>query len=513
MTLILQPKTAVTIVGANTVIENADQKVLFIGQKGSGGTATAGELDQNVQKGSTDALYDPNSMLGGMLRAALEINEVSDFDVISLDDVGDAAEGTITIVGTASEDGTLTVDIGSGTDYSFDVGVADLDSETVVAAAIAALVTADTNVPVTASSAAGVVTFTAVNAGTMGNFIGISVNTTVGGLTTTVAAMSGGATDPTLTGIFDVVGDVRYQAVVWPYFADTSVLTAFLESRFNVNNKIQDGTGFTASMDTFANNITRLDALNSLTLVDFTDKTTAEDNFKGPALMELLPIRSASFAAIRALRLTDGESISQYVISSNGALDSFGGAALASKPYFNTPLSALSLVGIGRGWTDSEIEDLADAGGSVIGNNSAGTGVITGEIHTTYKTGSAGNSDVSFKFLNYVDTASGAREYFFTNLRSRFAQSRLTTGDVTKGRDVANALVVRAYCEKLYQDLSGEDFVLLESGEEAVLFFKDNLVVTIDKAAGSATIQMITPIVTQLREILATMQIAFSTEA
>ena len=80
-----------------------------------------------------------------------------------------------------------------------------------------------------------------------------------------------------------------------------------------------------------------------------------------------------------------------------------------------------------------------------------------------------------------------------------------------KGRDMANDLTIAAYCEKLYQDLSGPDYVLLQAGATALKFFKSNLVVTLTMATGKASIQMTVPIVTQLREILATMKIAFST--
>ena len=111
------------------------------------------------------------------------------------------------------------------------------------------------------------------------------------------------------------------------------------------------------------------------------------------------------------------------------------------------------------------------------------------------------------------DTASQAREYFFNNYRKRFAQSRLTEGDVLKGRDMANEQVVRSYSKRLYQDLSGVEFVLLEAGEDALIFFNENLIISIDKALGKVTIQMTVPIVTQLREIAATMKIAFSTNA
>lgn len=512
--IIGQPKVTVNIVNASEAVQNTAHKVLLIGQKVAGGSATDGVLVENIlNDNSEDTLFGLDSMLAAMVRAAKKENKITRMDAIPLDDAsGTPATGTIVITGTASEDGTLVVIIGSEQNHKFTIAVADLDDPTAIGDAIEAAINADTKVPVTAANVTGTITMTAVNDGTLGNDIGISISGVVASVTHAVTVMSSGATDPTLTSILDVIGEERYQTIIWPYSADTSVLRTFLDARFNADNRIQDGVGITASQDSLSNHTALLDALNSQSLVYFTDKLESETSYKGPSQLELSPVKSAIFGAIRALRLTDGASISQFVIATNGPLDSFGGTALASKPYFNTAMPNLPLIPTGRGWDDTEIETLFDSGGSVLGVNSAGNAAIVGEVVTTYKTDAAANADISFKFLNYVDTSVNSREYFFNNLKSRFAQSRLTEGTVQPGRDMANDIVILAYCEKLYQDLSGADFVLLQAGEAALTFFKDNLSVTLDLATGKATIQMTVPLVTQLREILATMKIAFSTQ-
>jgi len=514
--IVLQPKVQVNIVPATTDVENTAQKILFVGQKTATGTATAGALVENIlNDNSEDTLFGQDSMLAGMVRAAKALNQTTVMDAIALDDngAGVAATGTIAITGTATEDGVLTVRIGSQLNHSYSIAVTSGDTATVIGDAIDTATAADADAPFTTSNTTGTVTVTAANKGTLGNDIGIEVSGTVGGVSTTVTGMASGATDPTLTGVFDVIGTKRYQTIVWPYAADVTVVLALLDARFNDENRVLDGVAITSIQDSLANHISRLGALNSQSLVEITDKAESETNFKGPAQFEMAPIKSAQFGAIRALRLTDGASISRYVITTNGPLDSFGGPALASKPYFNTTLPNLPLVATGRGWNTTEIEQLTDTyGGTVFGVNVAGNTAICGELVTTYKTDSAGNPDVSFKYLNYVDTASNSREYFYNNLRSRFAQSRLTEGDVIKGRDMANDITIAAYCEKLYQDLSGPDFVLLQAGEDALKFFKANISVTLNLATGRATVQMTVPLVTQLREILATMKIAFSTE-
>ena len=187
------------------------------------------------------------------------------------------------------------------------------------------------------------------------------------------------------------------------------------------------------------------------------------------------------------------------------------GPALASKPYFNTPFADFLPIKTGRGFDGAEIETLKDAGVSVVGNNTAGNTIITGEVVTTYKTDSAGNADISFTFLNYVDTASQVREYFYINYVKRFSQDRLTTGDTIGTRAMVNENTVITYSKSLYQDLSGVEFVLLEAGAEALGFFVDNLIITIDKALGRITVSMRTPLVTQYRENATAMQVTFDT--
>ena len=380
-----------------------------------------------------------------------------------------------------------------------------------IATAIAAAITADTKCPCSALAALGVVTITADNLGAVGNTIGIKVEGTVEGSVITVVGMTGGATDPTLTTVFDVIGDQRYQTIVWPYDQDLTTVKTFLDARFNVTNDVQDGMAIVSIADTVSNLTATLTALNSQSLAVNVDEQMLVSPNIGPALLEIGYSKSAQFSAIRSLRLQSDTDISQFVITRNGARDSFGGPALASKPYFNTPFPRFPQVDIGDGFARAEIETLHDAGGFIIGNNPAGNTSIAGEVVTSYKTDSAGNPDISFKYMNYVDTISNIREYYFNNLKARFAQSRLTEGDLIRGRDMANQELIESFCTQLYTELSGDDFVLTQSGEVALQFFNKNIVVTLDMSTGTVTINMQVPIVTQLRTILATVQIAFST--
>lgn len=530
--IVAQPKVTFNIVGANTTVANEQQKILVVAQKIAGSSAPTDVLLASVASTEADlaSLFGSDSMAAGIIRAIRALNPVTRIDVYLMDNTGGtAATGVMGFASTAEVAGSIFVTVASAIDYTFELPVAMGATADTIGAALEAAITADTAVPVSAVNATGTVTFTATNPGILGDQIGLQMDATnVGDVTATLTPMNGGADALTFTTFIDTIAasNVRYQTVVWPYsnsLDNMDIITGLLDTRFNVDNDVLDGVAIAGrselAVTTFTTAGSGLSAgQNSQSIAVFADKTeqelsiTAQLVFSKPAQFELDWIKAAQFAAIRALRLTDGQNISQFVIAANGPLDTIGGPALASKPYFNTPMPNLPSINIADGWTNPDIENLLTSGASIMGVNSGGTSALVGEVVTTYKTDVASNPDVSFKFLNFVDTASNAREYFFNNNKSRFAQSRLTTGDVIGGRDMANAQVIEAFQAQLYQDLSGVDFVLLQAGETALEFFKNSIVISIDLANGRVTLQMTVPLVTQLREILATMQIAFSTE-
>lgn len=514
MSTVSQPDTRIAILPARGIISTDQQRLLFVGQKVSGGTAISGALTSGIgNAGQEDALFGKTSMLAQMFRQARKLNPVTQMDAIALDDNGGgtAATGTIVFSGTATETTTLRIKIGSGFNYAFDITITDTDTATAIGDAFVTAITAATNAPFTAANVTGTVTITCVHKGEVGNDFGYKVEGEVAGLTITLTTPVNGAENPVLTNIFDVISNQRYQTIVWPNTYDLTTLTTELDSRFNVNNNVLDGVGITAQMDTFANLQSSGNAQNSLSLAIGGIAKLTDAAHKGGALLEFNDVHSAEFAAIRALRFTEGADISQFVIATNGARDAFGGAAIASLPYFNTPFPNLDLIDVGKGFTPIEVEALKTAGVFVLGNNRTRTSIISDEIVTTRKTDAAGNPESSFKFLNAVDTSSVIREFFFDNLQKRFSKSRLTTGDLVPNVTMANQAVIEAFLDGLYTELSGQEFVATVAGEDARLFFKSNRIVTLDLSTGKVTITMQTPIVTQLRQIIGTIQIAFST--
>lgn len=264
--IISQPKVSVIKLRAANNILNVPHKVLFTGQKTAAGSAVSGQLYSEIANdNSWDTLFGANSMLAGMIRAARAVNDQTRFDAIPLDDSGTgvAATGTVTFSGTATEDGILTINIGSRNDYSFELAVSDTDTATIIGDALEAAVNGNTNIPITASNATGTVTLTADNKGTEFNSCSLEYQGSVAGVTVTLTAFASGANDPDLTNIFDVVGSDRYATIIFPYGYGTTFITDFLDPRWQIDNIVLDGIGIASYTDTLANIKTAANLLNS----------------------------------------------------------------------------------------------------------------------------------------------------------------------------------------------------------------------------------------------------------
>ena len=135
---------------------------------------------------------------------------------------------------------------------------------------------------------------------------------------------------------------------------------------------------------------------------------------------------------------------------------------------------------------------------------------------TTYLTDGGGNPDVSYKFVNFVDTISAIREFIVVNMKSRYAQTRLTDGALEAGKDMANEGTIRTFLKRLYGLMATKTLVqkgpVVIDGQATtgVKDFMDNLIVAVSVSAGSVTITAAPLMVTQLRAILGTIQIKFS---
>lgn len=209
------------------------ERSLIVGQMTSAGTATAGTPMLVTSLESARGLFGEGSMAARMVERYLANDGFPELWVLPLADAGGAvsATGTVTFVGTATANGTVSLYIGG---RRVQATVATSDSVTTAAAALSNAVNAQVDLPVTASAAVGVVTLSARNGGTVGNGIDLRLNyrgalgneASPEGFTITLDPMSGGAADPDLTTGLAVLGDEEYDYIVSPY-TDSAALDAF----------------------------------------------------------------------------------------------------------------------------------------------------------------------------------------------------------------------------------------------------------------------------------------------
>jgi phage tail sheath gpL-like len=145
-------------------LPNMNRRMLFIGNKLATGSSAAGVLQRINSAAESATLFGRGSVLHEMLRFAREANKTSDIWAIALDDLvaGVAGVQTITVTVTAAQAGTISLYVNG---QKLSVGVSAGDAVATIAAAIAAAINAWLDSPVTASSAAGVVTVTARHKG------------------------------------------------------------------------------------------------------------------------------------------------------------------------------------------------------------------------------------------------------------------------------------------------------------------------------------------------------------
>lgn len=506
------PRVSIALLAAQLAQTIKGRRDLICGAFPGYASAVDGQLYTDVgkfTKTQLDDLFGANSDIRNRIDQFLKANGgYSQLDVKAvLSTATDNASYTIDFgATTATAEGTYTVSMADETQFTYSVDVAIGDTAAEVAANMFSAIfdSPNTKNPFT-SAASGVVGNTLVlegnDRGELTNKYRVKVVGNVAGIGSPSVTQTTASDVETVTTFFDDLQSTRYTGVLWPteWIPQISILKDYLDPRFNAANAILDGVGFIGLSGTFAEVKAVVDAQNSQSV-----------SFGGYTKDVIFPAdwAMAYFAGIRARRLTIDAPIADQIVSTSGVLDAFGGPALASLPYFNTPMNSMPITDPNLLYSNQEQVELEDAGFSVFGVNSSENGMITGPMVTTYTTDGAGNPNDSFHFLNYVDTASICREYFFNNLKARFSQSRLTNGSLVPGRSIENEESIRAEFSKIYKELS--ILSLTVAGAEAEKFFKQYLSVTLDLANRKVTATFQLPIVTQLGEMIVTAQLNFN---
>lgn len=195
----------------------AQQKLLLVGQRLSTGTVAALTPVRITQVDQGAAYFGRGSVLAGMVAAAIAANPATEIWAIGIDDNagGTVAYNTITLTGPATGAGTLSYLIGG---QRVQVSVASGDSVTLMAGRIAVAINANADLPVFATSNAGVVSIGCRHKGTVGNDIDIRQNhyeseVTPAGVTSSIASTIAGAGNPDITTVWAAIGDEWYQHI------------------------------------------------------------------------------------------------------------------------------------------------------------------------------------------------------------------------------------------------------------------------------------------------------------
>ena len=218
--------------------------------------------------------WSKRAQITKMIARYRDIDPNSKITAIALDDpdAGTQATGTLTLAGTATDDGTLSLYLGGSLIF---VGVSEGDDAATVAAAIVAAVTAETDCLCTAAAAGAVVTFTARFRGEAGNSMMFAVDPKdsqkgaagISGSPSLRTALTGGAGQADLAAALDLVSSATFYAHISGLADATShvALKADLDNRQTATvHKL--GRGFIGVRGTFGEMQTFGIAVNAETI-------------------------------------------------------------------------------------------------------------------------------------------------------------------------------------------------------------------------------------------------------
>lgn len=376
---------------------------------------------QLTSANQASTLFGRGSHLHGMADALFRNNLFTEAWAVAQDDAGSAtaANWTVTFTGVPTAAGTLFLYIGG---VRFAVGVAASDPIDTYGAAVAAAIQADTSLPVVASydAANDRVSLVAKSPGTAANDLDIRFNYYLGeeypaGVNApTVALASAGATDPDVSSVWAVLGDVHYNVFGMSYVdtANIAALETELLDRYGPDRAI-DAVGIVTLQDTHANLLTAAASRNSQHV-----SLMGVDSFLTP------PWRvTASIVA-------------------NVARSAMSDPAV---PFQNMVLQGVLAPKATDEFTLSEQELLLAAGIAIFQVNASGQ-VLIGRLVSTYTKDSQGAPDDTFRDLNTSLTLGYFRWDMRNALISAFPQHKLAAdgGRYLPGAKIVTPSLMRA---------------------------------------------------------------------
>lgn len=415
-------------------------RLLILAQRHTAqGTAVANTLYQLTGKKADRAgvLCGRRSMAYSMVRAAERAApEVDTWLMVLADGAGVAAAGTVTIVGTATANGTLHLFI---EDRYIPVAIAASDTPTAQVVKCVTAINATDGVPFTASGTAGVLTCTYNNLGEVGNGALIGVNLLdgqalpTGVSSATIVQPTGGTVNPTLTTAIANLGSEWFQVVAHPY-TDATSLTA-------IETELADRAGPMRMIDGFAVTGTR----GSISTIG-----------------TLVAGRNSSFSSIVAPPLAAPQLPPCNIAAATAAAVAASASIDPARPFQTLPIGS-NPGPVTAQSTPTERNVLLLQGGATTTVDRDGT-VRIDRMVTTYKTNAAGAPDPSYRDANTVLTLSYLRYDWRNRIRTKYPRHKLANdgGRIAGGQPIMTPALMKGECISWFKDMI--DIGLVEAG-------------------------------------------------
>lgn len=251
-------------------------KVLILGQKHSDGSGVFDTIYNISKDGLADGYFGPGSVLARMCSTFRLNNKNIELHAMAVGSGigGVAASGTLNFSDAIRDTAEISVPgtyyfLVAGTPITIDIPLSA--SGQAIASLLASGINANSKLPVHAVVATGSVRISAVQSGTLGNYIDLRQNFYAGqsnplgfSRNVVITAMAGGTTDPDLGDAWAVIDGEQYHYICQPYIeaANLTEIEDELADRFGPMIDMQ-GHGFTAVRGTLASCTTLGNSRNS----------------------------------------------------------------------------------------------------------------------------------------------------------------------------------------------------------------------------------------------------------
>ncbi|HET7500652.1 MAG TPA: phage tail sheath subtilisin-like domain-containing protein [Kofleriaceae bacterium] len=423
-------------------------RAILIGQKLAAGTAAANTILRVTSPEQVIPLAGRGSMLHRMAIAWFASNRSTELwiGVLADDAAGVAASGTITVTGAATKDGTIAGYFGG---ERIPVGVRAGDANNTIAAAINTAISANPDLPITSTVAGNTLTVTFRHKGVVGTGYDIRHSFRDGealpaGVTLAISPVTGGTSNPSLTALLAVMGDLWFQIWAHPYLDATNLAAIETEllSRSGPMRQL-DGVAITHAAGTFS------------------------------VLTTLGTSRNSPYSTIVAPPGASPLTPPMELAAEVAALVAFHGAIDPARPFQTLALTRALPTAETDQWSLDE-RNLLLFSGIATTRVAAGGVVQLDRMITTYQTNPAGAVDTAYLDVTTPLTLMFLRFSFRTRFQTKYPRHKLADDDArfAAGQAVMTPKLGRTEALGWFRDM--ESLGLVEGFEQ----FKRDLVVT-----------------------------------